>query len=511
MAKMIGGVLGAGLAVLQAASAHAQAPPVVQRWIARLQAQGYTVTQGTAVAYTTAYCQATNFTVFHTCFNTDASDLYVLALVPQGLGYVDPFYTPQTTVTLPGGTVVGSSYHLDATEAVVSVITLPPPAAYLSYQTYLFTRPVADYAVPVQSVSPDPARAVIFGSFADSIDNVLIARQSGLGFGQGAVGTITTANADLAQRLAQNFTAVGGPAAELFTEPMGANTDPGLDAASDDFTSVIRYLAPATDRGVTWRQNAASNVLVYRIGQPAGLSVTRFPIAAFTAKSVNAPEAGHAANLAELTGLLQGWLAGQEGRPVSARQAKTGEGLDAAGVPISGEFGPFCISAGHNCAGDSQDTDAYKYVIAGTVPASSAVIMAGVDHTVTGNTTYLGIGAEDTTTGTGEVEPYQVDAAATGFAAGTITGSAGAALSDLGLLASASPQLRADLPNLFVQFFARDCVAGVAYCGKSYTSALTTALVPLAHKVSVWERAYVLPGHPNGANPKLLVNPYVIY
>jgi hypothetical protein len=241
------------------------------------------------------------------------------------------------------------------------------------------------------------------------------------------------------------------------------------------------------------------------------MAVTAFGDAVIAAKTANAPEASHAANVAELAGLLQGWLAGQEGKPVSVKQAPTGEGVNAKGEPVSGEFGPFCISQGHDCAGDSQDTDSYKYVPIGTLAAATAYMVAGVDHTETDNTTYLGISAEDASTDTGVAEPYQVNAAAAGFAAGSITGSAAAALTDLGLYGSASPSLQADLPNLFVQVFARPCDASVAYCGKSYTTVLTPALIPLAHKVSVWERAYVLPGAPNGANPKDLLDPYVIY
>jgi hypothetical protein len=507
-------ILAAGLlAVSFTSAAQAQTPPPVwQAWITSLEEQGYTVTQGTALDYTTPQCQRTVFMAFGTCFNTDAQDLYIQPQVPLGGSYFDPYYAPQTTTTLPDGTLVGSTFQLDTTEALVSVVTLPPAAAYFSYQTYVFTRPVADYPGGVQAVSPDPARGIIFGGFGNSIDNIGIVRQSGLGFGQGTVGAITTSNADLAQRLTSSFAAVGGNTADLFGEPMGPNVNPGLGQSADDFTTVIRYLAPQSRAGVSWRTNAAANVVVYRIGQPAGMPVTRYGTPAIDGKFVNANEAAHASNLAELAQLLQGWLASQEGKPVTAKLTPTGEGVNPAGQPISGEFGPFCISAGHNCAGDSQDTDAYKFAPVGLLAANNAVIVAGVDHTVTNNTTYLGISAEDATTNTGAAEPNQVNAQAAGFGRGTITGSAVSALQDLGLYGAASPGLKADLPNLYVQFFARPCAgSGVAYCGKSYTTVLTSALIPMAHKLSFWERAYVLPGYPNGANPRELANPYVIY
>jgi hypothetical protein len=500
-----------GLVCAGAGVAQAATPPVWTAWINSLRAQGYTVTQGVSVAFTIQRCQQTAFTVFKTCFNTDASDLYVQPQVPLGGSYFDPYYAPATTMTLPNGTVVGSTWQLDTTEAMVTVTNLPPTGAYFSVQSYMFTRPVADYPAGVQHVSPDPARGVIFGSFSNSIDNVIIARQSGLGFGQGTIGTITTANADLTQRLTASFASVGGDTTQLFAETVGPNVTPGLGASADDFTTVIRYLAPQTRAGVTWRDQAARNVVVYRISQPAGLSVTRYGAPTINDKMLNANEASHAANLSELAQLLQGWLAGQEDKTVTISPTKPGETLNSAGQPLAGEFGPACISGGHDCAGDSQDTDAYKFAVAGKLPANEAIIMTGVDHTVTNNTTYLGVGAEDAVTGTGEIEPYQVNASAAGFGYGTITNSAEAALVDLGLYGAASPSLKADLPNLYVQFFARPCDASVAYCNKSYTSVVTTDLIPLTDGISMWERAYVLPGYPNGANPDMLGNPYVIH
>ncbi len=509
MARRAAAVLAAS--ILAAGAAQAQTPPVWQSWIARLQSEGYTVTQGTALAFTPQQCQATVFTVFHTCFNTDSQDLYVQPEVPVGAGYVDPYYGPATSMTLPDGTLVGSTFQLATTEALVTVVNLPPQGAYFSYQNYMFTRPLADYPGGVQKVSPDPARAVVFGSYSNSIDSVRIAAQSGLGFGQGTVGMISTPNAFLARALGQNFAAVGGNTAQLFADGLPPTVSPGLGAQFDDFSAIFRYLAPSTSAGADWRANAAANIAVYRIGAPPGTAVTRFGDAVISAKSANAKEASHAANVAELAGLLQGWLSTQEGKPVTVIQAPTGEGVNATGEPVSGEFGPFCISQGHDCAGDSQDTDSYKYVPIGTLPTGHAYMVAGVDHTVTNNTTYLGISAEDASTDTGVAEPYQVNATAAGFAAGSITGSAQAALIDLGLYGSASPSLIADLPNLYVQVFARPCDASVAYCNKSYTTLLPQSLIPLVHKVSVWERAYLLPGAPNGANPKVLLDPYVIY
>ena len=222
-------------------SASAQSFATWWAWLASLQAQGYAVTQGSAVVFTAAYCQQTDFPSFKSCFNSDYEDPYIQVLPSVGGGYVDPAYGTITSLAA-NGTTLSQVYQLDTTEALLVIVDLPPAAAYFSYQSYMFTRPTGRY--PGGKLSPDPGRALVMGSFSNSIDNIGIQQQSRLGFGQGTVAFMTTANSSLASSLVASFAASGGSPSTLLTDPMGSNLNPGLGSASDDFISVLRYSMP---------------------------------------------------------------------------------------------------------------------------------------------------------------------------------------------------------------------------------------------------------------------------
>lgn len=492
------------LLALAAAPAAAQTiPPVWQNWIASLPGQGYTVTQGTAaeVAPSTGTAAGPS---------ANPRYAYLEPYVPIGAAYVDPYYAAPLTVTTPAGVQANPYYRLASTEAVVTIVALPPLAAYFSLQTNMYTR-LASLYPKVQLYSPDPSRAEIFGSVNNGNNNATIAGQAGLGFGQGAVAFITTANAALAASLVQSFTAAGGEAAQILLDPIGPNIDIGLTASSDDLLSLFRYsAAQSASLATAWGAAAASNILVYRIGQPAGGAVSPYGSIAYYNKLFNANEASHTATLAQLASILQNWLAAQQGSATTAPTVSS-EKVTAQGTPATGAVGAYCIQTGDNCGGDDQDSDAYKTANIGPLPAGDLFFVAGVDHTVTNNATYVGLNIQGNTVPGYVAVAGQVNAAAAGFAAGTLTGSAAAVLQDLGLSGQASPRLTADLPNLYVQIFARPCTHAQTYCTQPYTTVLTPGVLPYADTVKVSERAYLLPGQLNGANPTKLLNPKVIH
>ncbi len=485
-------------------------PPVFQSWLNSLQSQGYTVTQGSALEFTSSYCQQTIFPIFHTCFSSDPGDPYLQPLVPLGAGYQDPYY--QNPITLPSGVQVGESFELDKTEAVVTLVQMPPTAAYMSYQSYLFTRPVSNYPNGVQTLSPDPSRAFEFATFNNSINNVDVLKQSGVGFGGGTVGFMTTANGTLMKNLVSSFVAVGGNPQLLFPDQMGSNLHPGLTSAADDFSLVVRYSLPQNETtGDLFRTNIANNMEVYRIHQPAGMSVARYAKITLDTKYYNADETSLASELQELSQLLQGWLATNENKPSAAiYKAAATLKVTTAGVMEAGELGPYCIQQGTTCGADEQDSAAYWGANPGPLAASQLMFVDGVDHTVTNNATFVSIGASDAHEGAGVAEAAQTNPTATGFTSGTLTGSAAQVLKDLGLYSKASSKLIQALPDLFVTIFTRPC-SGPVYCTAYYTTTLTTAEVPYQDNISITERAYVLPGYPTGANPDYLLDPYVIY
>jgi hypothetical protein len=493
-------------------TARAQpAPTIWQTWIARLQSEGYSVTKGSAYEFSAAYCQKVTYPVFKTCFSSDPEDPYLQPLVPQGNGYIDPYF--KNISTLPNGTMVGQDYRLDSTEALLVILTLPPEAAYLSYETYLFTRPTSFYPNGYQKLSPDPTRALLFATFNNSINNVQILRQSGIGFGQGTVAFITTANPSLTTNLTDNFAAVGGNTSLLFPEALGSNLNPGLDQINDDFNTVVRYSVPESNMaGQHWRRTVAAQMEVFRIGQPAGMPVMRYGATPLANKSFNADESSHASTVAELSQILQNWLATEENNNgVSIRVFAPSEKVTPAGVITSGEVGPYCIQQGNDCGADQQDSAAYWGGNVGTLAANQMFIIDGVNHAVTNDATFMSLSAADAARGTGLASAPQTNPTAAGFANGSLTGSAAQVLQDLGLYGQASPSLISDLPNLYVHMFTRPCNPSLVFCLASYTTTLSTQAVPYSHVINMTERAYVLPGFLNGANPTYLLDPDLIY
>ncbi|MFX8668603.1 hypothetical protein ABTM51_20835, partial [Acinetobacter baumannii] len=72
---------------------------------------------------------------------------------------------------------------------------------------------------------------------------------------------------------------------------------------------------------------------------------------------------------------------------------------------------------------DTQDTDSYRlWVLPSSLTRTAAVI--GVDSTQSGNATYIGVGVTDYTSLEGVASLSQTNPQATGFAAGTLAGSA---------------------------------------------------------------------------------------
>jgi hypothetical protein len=497
------------LAASHAAYAQAPPPPVFTAWLNALSAAGYGIVQGAAMANTSQTCTAQLQPVFGTCFFNDPNDPYVTPLMPIGAGYADPYFGPMASQPLANGTQVGQAFRLATTEAELAIITLPPAGAYVSYQTYLFSRLSSDYKHGAKSSSPDPARGLLFASFNNSTNNIDIARQSGLSFGQGTIAIVTTANAALAADLVQQFVASGGNPNLIFVDPIGANVHSGLSSAADDLINLVRYLVPMDPvAGPAWRADPLDNVLVYRLDQPAGAQVQLYPTQTLLTKSFNMNEAPYEADVTQLAALMRTWLANQEpGKPIVILPAHTSEQVSAAGVLTGGNVGPFCIGGGSNCGGDEMDTDSYRSMLVGELLSGQLAIVVGVDHTLTNNATMYSLAVDDTTLGIGVLGVAQANAPVTGFASGNMTGSAVTALQTLGLWNAASPQLRAAAPYLYLQMFTRGCTTQ-SYCNQPFTQLIS---LPASDEINITERAYVLPGVPNGANPDDLANPKLIW
>jgi hypothetical protein len=487
-------------------------PPVFQSWLNNLTSAGYGVTQGSATVTSVSYCKTVIVPVFGTCFSSDPGDPYVVPLMPAGNGYIDPYFGGLENQVLPNGTVVGQAFRLDTTEAELVIVQLPPLAGYFSYQGYVFSRPISDYKHGVGVVSPDPARGDLYASYNNSVDNTDILTRSGLSFGGGFVAFITTPNSSIAADMTSRFASVGGNSNLLFVDPMGSNLNFGLGASSDDFSMLLRYLVPADPRaGSDWLNNAASNVLVYRIDQPASLSVVPYGSTPLRKRSYNTDETPYASNVAELTGLMKGWLAAQN--PQHRYQSKQGVSTmksDASGAYVSGSVGPVCIIHGALCNGDEQDAIHWAVSI-GAVMANGLFVVDGVNAAATNDTTVFSFAVEDAKIKTGVLTISQTNAQAAGFSVGAITGSAETALKTLGLWAQASASLQNAAPNLFVQLFTRGCTAQQICCNQSFTAVIPSSALPYQDKIAIFQRAYAVPGYDSGPNTHYVSAPYAIY
>jgi len=252
-------------------------------WIESLAAGEFQVTRGSVFVMYNEFCP-TIVQVFGSCFGNNAAAPYIIPQVPidgttvDGYGLQAPFQSAD-----------GSSdifYRLRDTDALVTLVTLPPTAAYLGYQGYLFTRAISNYSTtyPDQVKSPDQDRYEIFGSFGNDINNAIVGDQVGRVWNNGAVVYITTSNQQLASALVADAQAKGFNKERIFVEPVGANILTGSQIDADDMVTLIRYALPQDqEAGDLWSANAASNVLVYRVSAPA-IPLTRFPAPQYSKK-----------------------------------------------------------------------------------------------------------------------------------------------------------------------------------------------------------------------------------
>lgn len=255
---------------------------VAQRLIDQLEKQGYEVARGYFKLYTKEDCGA-SYDVMGTCFGNNPAAPYVMPVVPS---WPDEWVDP-ATVGAFGSTEEGYSvsFRFAPREAIVILGLLPPPAKYFGMQTYLATRqgdfkkdsPQYKY---LETLGPDalnmlfayvpdnPNRFEIFGTLSNSINNVVIERQSGAAFDQVRYFIITPDRLmDNAVREAFSSIAVAGK--DIFTEPIPSNMRIGLDEEADEFTTWIRYAMPldagaARPRSDAWREELPLVVLRIR-------------------------------------------------------------------------------------------------------------------------------------------------------------------------------------------------------------------------------------------------------
>ena len=358
------------------------------------------------------------------------------------------------------------------------------------------------------NVGPYAAESVattVSGASAFSND-VVVQKRLGAVWNAGAIAYVTTSDRELGAALVADAKAHGLDGDRIFVEPVGANVRTGTGAAADDLVTLIRYALPKDAAAAgRWTGDLADNVLSFRVSAVAGAPVSRFRTPTYTRKTA-VSEAGYQAALTELSQLLRKWLAAHEGRPVVLEQMITSEHVDASGEP-HGIVGAECIAKGTSCLGDNQDTDAYRFGLVGRLTGTRMVFVAGVNHALVDNAAYVSLAVYDTQDFTGVASVSQTNPSAVGFDKGSLTGSAEGVLRALGLYGSASAQLKAALPKLYMAVLARECTRAARYC----VALSDTAALPLSSRIAVSQRAYIKPGTTTGADPDELLTPVVVF
>ena len=205
-------------------------------------------------------------------------------------------------------------------------------------------------------VPQNQERVINFASLSNSINHVVIERQSGQAFDQQKYFIITPDQLmEDAIRTALGTISVADE--DIFTEPIPSNMIVGLDASADDFVTVIRYAMPEDGggenaRSTAWREELPLVVLRVRDTRPDRLPLTYPPFTEPEEKQIS-DELYLKDDLKDLVGAVsQRW-----NQPSAASQ--TVQFLRVGPPPIN-MIGPKCSPIGMNCLGDTQDTS-YQY------------------------------------------------------------------------------------------------------------------------------------------------------
>lgn len=489
-----------------------------QAWIEDLPGQ-YAVAQGNAYLMQNTDCP-TYVDIFDSCFGQNPASPYIIPQPAVGDSFVNPIYAAPLDTPGPDG-MTNIIYRLSDNDALVTIISYPPKAAYLGYQSYVFTRATSYYAdiTPPRTrvVSPDPDRYELFGSLGNDVNSIIVQDQYGQApWGGNVIVYVTTSNETLADALIASARARGLNPDSIFIEPVGANVITGTGADADDMITLMRYAVPESPSAATdWQNELSNNALVYTVSNES-LAVSRYGATPYTPHTVNTDETGLETALQQLTALLAAYLESTVPTLTAASyQSQATTQNDSQGVPVSGLVGSSCITFGVSCEGDNQDTSTYAtlidYVL--LLGAEDAGFIAGVNHAVESvdNSHYVTVDIYNAATSSGVAATSQTNRAAAGFASGVLTGSAERLLAELGIaIPPGNQDLRTHLPKLYATFVTRDCTNSVIAASALCVDLMGDSLIPLDEPISIIERSYVVPGTTTGGYVPEMVYPYII-
>jgi len=480
-----------------AAAGPAPAPAsadVATRLVGALRGDDLMVSRGYPKLYTQRDCDRFTYPIMRNCYANNPAAPYVVPVVKSWKDeFVDPATVNAWGRTRPGYSV---SYRLDPREAIVVFGRLPPPGRYMGLQSYVFTKRWLTDDLPwqpsaysdIQSRAPElvdylfstvprnPSRVMSVSTLGNSINNVVIQRQSGAAFGR-IRSFIVTPDRGMDRVVRRALGRLGVPAKDVFTEPIPPSHPLGLDAEADDFVTGMRYAQPDDPRaGRAWQRDLPLTVLRVREKPASDRVAQRFP--RFTVDPRTAvPEAGYAPDLDDLVRqVCRRW--GQPCDPANPDPDRLRHMIDLQ-LDL-GDFGPQCRTIGMDCIGDGQDA---SYFIAPGHPLDPGLVWAvvGTLATETGNATYVGLSINDLTKLKGVLNVSDADlAGSAGPYAGTVANTA----------------------KFFVHYFTRDCGA-ITQLTDGHCTTITTDMVPPRGSgkqglFSAAVRSYVRPGTDRG-------------
>ncbi len=424
---------------------------------------GYEVLRGYFKLLSDVDCPV-SYEVMNTCYGNNPAAPYVIPIVPPWPNHPGPGeFVDEAMTNALGFTAAGynGSYRLDPHEALVILAQMPPPAAYFSVQTYLFTRAgelktdslqykaieyYFPYLIPTffTAVPHEPAetpRVELISDLSDANNSVVIKKSSHSVWEQLRYFIVTPNPAmDAAVRAA--FAKIGVADNDIYTEKipnhLGPPVEPpkpddsavriGLGQQADDFVTVIRYAMPqAKAAAERWRQEKP--MVVLRVRNLAAEEQTYDWVGFEERKPSQPPETWYNEQPHEyLTTLAQA---------VCERWNQPGcVATDFVNLQVQFYLtGPDCILAWMNCIAPGEDS---TYLFSGKLPllhSYDVYAVVGPLSTATDNATYVGLGLN--------LAPRQV-----GF--DNISGEE---------LAHSAFGYSKDVPadKFFVHYFARDC------------------------------------------------------
>jgi len=364
-----------------------------------LKKEGFEVIRGYFKLWTKDDCQYTADKM-GTCYGNNPASPYVVSTLPAWPEeFVDKKYS---NLWGPSQTGYHDVYRFDPREAIVILGQLPPPAAYFSEQTWLFTREgtydqssqtyqdidlnLNEWLDVFFATAPEhPERVQVGSSLSNIVNNVMIERKSGSAFDQIRYFIITPDQfMDEAVRNALHDISVADE--DVFTEAIPSDMNVGLDQSADDFTTWIRYAHPVDSTAAdAWRDRLPMVVLRVR-----------------DTRSDRQPETYPPVELEERTAVDEHWLEPDLGSLLEAVARRWGQPCAETGCADQAEsfidmqtspiwlVGPLCTEIGENCLLDTQDT---AYQMYGPVPLDNGEVyaVAGTLGTQTGNATYVGL------------------------------------------------------------------------------------------------------------------------